>query len=734
MPVWAAADKACGPYVASKITNYKSGGADITSYLKYDCVSDSANWKTAMTPLEWAISGLGVCPGNYDAVKVLLDKKPELANSLTYDKTGTMLAASISNCCDGENESKCGKNRQDEITQLLIDKGADVDAVSELSPGNAPKQKRTLLDLVRAHQQYNDTCKRSAGKTTCAQIEKKLIAAGAKTYAELNGETSSAPVSKKPEAKKPAADTPVKGKEEKPADTEKSVKKKDDNSPRCIKGRIATPKNQLEVISGVNVSLKSNPNKKVQTNTKGEFELCGVQDGDGFIVEKEGWMSGKGPEVVSVSPKIEDYVDTDNFLDVRINPWFLEKDVTISVYFSDIPDCKVSNAVMAIGTRQDPVNSLDGCDMKSRTLEMDENDDWKLDCFYPGIELGWERILPMVPDETYGFTQYSQHPSWSEQQLKPDGKNKYILQGGRLFEAENLKSLLEDRVKNGHLTQEQADEYWKKALKNCPDAKPGAKEDKTDETSSKVDDAKKAYDDAKATEQSTANKMLGGVSMAATGIGGMQLAQGLAEKSADEAADKDMQAYLATFKCKVSDKSYTGGTMGIDVGGTNSLITLYQEYVDLAADLKARKEALGQKPGIESEVVLNKAEMGLYDDVGHGIENGTYASLYRASRGNENDKNKLAEQKESSANRVKGGAIAAGGGALGGVVGNEVMNGGDSKKADEPNVVCYNQGRDTVVSCSSPYRSFCIIQGKAANVYTELDCGTMTVKGGQAIH
>ncbi len=211
-----------------------------------------------------------------------------------------------------------------------------------------------------------------------------------------------------------------------------------------------------------------------------------------------------------------------------------------------------------------------------------------------------------------------------------------------------------------------------------------AGESKTDETSSKVDDAKKAYDDAKATEQSTANKMLGGATMAATGIGGMQLAQGLAEKSADESADKDMQAYLATFKCKVSDKSYTGGTMDIDVGGTNSLITLYQEYVDLAADLKTRKEALGQKPGIESEVILNKAEMGLYDDTpGKGIENGTYASLYRASRGNENDKNKLAEQKESSANRVKGGAIAAGGGALGGAIGNFLINDDDDDEDEK---------------------------------------------------
>ncbi|MBR6838065.1 MAG: hypothetical protein IKM94_00655, partial [Alphaproteobacteria bacterium] len=63
--------------------------------------------------------------------------------------------------------------------------------------------------------------------------------------------------------------------------------------------------------------------------------------------------------------------------------------------------------------------------------------------------------------------------------------------------------------------------------------------------------------------------------------------------------------------------------------------------------------------------------------------NGTYASLYRASRGNETDANKLADQQNTSATRVKGGAIAAGVGAIGGAIGNSLINGKLSKKIEE---------------------------------------------------
>ncbi|MBR4507778.1 MAG: hypothetical protein IKP24_04590, partial [Alphaproteobacteria bacterium] len=93
--------------------------------------------------------------------------------------------------------------------------------------------------------------------------------------------------------------------------------------------------------------------------------------------------------------------------------------------------------------------------------------------------------------------------------------------------------------------------------------------------------------------------------------------------------------------------------------------------------------ALGMKSGIESQVVMDSAKMGLYDDKGNGIENGTYASLYRASRGNEKDKKALDDAKDTSRNRVKYGTIAAGVGVVGGVIGNELINGDDDEKVTE---------------------------------------------------
>ena len=65
----------------------------------------------------------------------------------------------------------------------------------------------------------------------------------------------------------------------------------------------------------------------------------------------------------------------------------------------------------------------------------------------------------------------------------------------------------------------------------------------------------------------------------------------------------------------------------------------------MAADLKARKEALGLKPGIESEVILDSA------------------TAWDA-------------QKAESAEKVRKGATVGGVGAAGGAIGNLVINGG----------------------------------------------------------
>ena len=184
-------------------------------------------------------------------------------------------------------------------------------------------------------------------------------------------------------------------------------------------------------------------------------------------------------------------------------------------------------------------------------------------------------------------------------------------------------------------------------------------------------------------EQSFENRMLGAVGIGTVGIGGMMAASALAEQSADADAARDMDAYLATMQCRVGDNVYKLGDAGIDVGGTNQLTELYQQYVDLAADLKERKTALGMKSGIESQVVMDSAKMGLYDDKGNGIENGTYASLYRASRGNEKDVNKINEQQESASKNLKIGAGVAIAGAAATAIANYAINHNNKDKSKE---------------------------------------------------
>ena len=159
----------------------------------------------------------------------------------------------------------------------------------------------------------------------------------------------------------------------------------------------------------------------------------------------------------------------------------------------------------------------------------------------------------------------------------------------------------------------------------------------------------------------------------------MQAAQGWAEQKADKNADADMSEYLKTLRCTYGDgKSVKWGPTEVELpGGNDETIAKYRnEYMSLVASLKERKESLNMKPGIESEVIFDKAEMGLYDDENVGITGGTYSSLYRAKAlGSEEDQTKISDEQSKSANRLKYGAIAAGAGVAVGLIGNSVING-----------------------------------------------------------
>ncbi|MCM1294374.1 MAG: S1 family peptidase [Muribaculaceae bacterium] len=202
-----------------------------------------------------------------------------------------------------------------------------------------------------------------------------------------------------------------------------------------------------------------------------------------------------------------------------------------------------------------------------------------------------------------------------------------------------------------------------------------------------INQLRQQYEKAKAREQSVPNKLLGGLTMAATGIGGMQLASGIAEQRADEAAERDMQAYLATFRCDYgAGRNIVGGETGIELPGGNDLTPLVSEYRALAADIAQRKAALGMTPGIEVEAVFDKSETGLYDNVGIGTQPGAFTSLSRALLDeNSDDAKAWAEQKQSAKNKTKTGAITAGVGAIGGTIGNLIINKDTNKNTDKPN-------------------------------------------------
>ena len=230
--------------------------------------------------------------------------------------------------------------------------------------------------------------------------------------------------------------------------------------------------------------------------------------------------------------------------------------------------------------------------------------------------------------------------------------------------------------------EEESNDSSSKDGKNKKDEKP-VKDFDAEALSKKQD----AYNDAKANEQSLANRTLTAATTAATGIGGMQLAQGLAEQKADKAAEQDMDAYIATFKCTYGNgKQVKASAEEIELPGGNdaNMMKYRDEYFALVESLKVRKNALGMTPGIEAEEILDKSQMGLYDDDFMGITEGSYASLYRAKMlGSEKDQQQIDEEKKKSKNRVIAGAVVAGAGVVGGVVGNSLINGKIGEKLKE---------------------------------------------------
>ena len=190
-----------------------------------------------------------------------------------------------------------------------------------------------------------------------------------------------------------------------------------------------------------------------------------------------------------------------------------------------------------------------------------------------------------------------------------------------------------------------------------------------------IDKKKQELQNAQDAEKSLANRTIGALGIGATGIGGMQLASGLAEQQADQDAEQAMRAYLATFTCQYGDNQVAGGTTDVELPGGNELMALVGQYTQLAADLKLRKQALGIAPGIESERIIDKANSGLYDDEGLDTVDGAYTSVARAlTDTNSADAAEWEEQKQKTQEKIKTGATVAAVGAVGSLLANLTLN------------------------------------------------------------
>ena len=185
-------------------------------------------------------------------------------------------------------------------------------------------------------------------------------------------------------------------------------------------------------------------------------------------------------------------------------------------------------------------------------------------------------------------------------------------------------------------------------------------------------------------ETSLKNRIIGAVGIGATGIGGTMLGAAISETAADAAAERDMAAYLQSMHCEYGNgHNVNGGETGVELPGGNDMIALYTEYAQLANDLKIRKESLGIRPGIESEVVIDKSQTDLYEYDNNGITGGVYASIARALLDPEGEDAAMwAAQKEKTKNTLVAGAITAGVGAVGSAAANLIVNSNNKSQLD----------------------------------------------------
>ena len=212
-----------------------------------------------------------------------------------------------------------------------------------------------------------------------------------------------------------------------------------------------------------------------------------------------------------------------------------------------------------------------------------------------------------------------------------------------------------------------------------------------EEAKKRLQEAKDKLTETDENEQSWANRALTAASTAATGLGTMAAFSAYSEQQADKEAEQDMSNWLATMSCEYGNhQQVKAGNEEISLPD-GDLFDYYNEYKQLADRLKTTKTALGLRKGIESEVLYEQAQTGLYQNSNIGKTGGAYTSLARAMTDKEGeDATAWAEQKQDSKTKLWAGVAAAGVGVVGGAVVNYLINehewDDDDDDDDDPNL------------------------------------------------
>lgn len=684
LSAWGASDQAC-----SLIKNFK-GNSSVKSFIDKDVItchkSGREGFDYEVTPLEHAFENF-----NLEAFRAILQAKPSLAQSKDHTGKISILERIVAECAGDKRRRDKEIPREKiklEMVKLLVQNGANVDTVS------TGYYNKTMLDMVR-YQDRRDGNDENYDWTHCNDIEKVLLDNHAKTYAELSGQT------KNNSAPAPSATTQSKTcwhkfnlseDEKKQCDLDGAYNKGVFDCKPTKKGYVfkgwCTYESGEKCSFEINLKNICDDGKDKEFYAKWEPENPVIEE---KVVSEETVNTRLAEPVTTIENPNEKTslnadADDDKKVDVAaggsvvpVRDGVIQQNIDVM----KVTECKPCAGNYSVICRDKKVG--DECVYETKC----RNSDWKL--FNDGQ---YDAYCEEPPQLDASMVRPS-NVSCSEEELNSinavigtknsDGqceplvcKIDYEIKDKTCVKQECTKSQLKDLnaasggIENEVCIPKDCLGGFKLVDGKCVDAA---------ELEKQMQDAESAYDDALSRETSTANRALSGLTMAATGIGGMELARGLAEKDADKDAASDMAAYMATFQCKIGDngKKIDGGDTDIATPGANQLIDLYQSYVDLAASLKQRKADLGIRAGIESDVVLDKSVVGLYDDKGNGVQNGTYASLYRATMGNQTDIDKLDAQSDASTRRAQIGGASAGVGAIGGAIGNALINGGDDK-------------------------------------------------------